>query len=102
MKKRQLIGFSILAAVTITLNATNFLARGSEIFEPSEQLLTLRDPLFGIPYRPSEVHFEKAPDTIYNCKDLKTRRGSLFLFGKAQEDKRIFYYVYGWVEVVVD
>ena len=69
---------------------------------PSIRPDTLSDPLFGIEYRPSEVHFDSAPASIYNCRDLEPRQGNLFLFGKVVKGNVAFYYVYGWEEVVWD
>lgn len=89
----------MFVVITLAFISPVNLARSTDTPEPSIRTDTLYDPLFGIEYRPSEIHFERAPDAVYKCKDLKTRRGDLFLFGKVTKGKVQFYYVYGWVEV---
>lgn len=93
---------SILVAITLVFVVPVNLARSSEIQEKVIRTDILYDPLFGIEYRPCEIHFENAPDAVFTCKDLKTRRGDLFLFGNVTKGKVQFYYVYGWVEVDLD
>jgi len=62
----------------------------------------LTDPLFGIQYQPSKVHFEKAPDSINRCNDLELERRELFLFGKTVKGNQTFYLLYGWMEIEPD
>jgi hypothetical protein len=59
----------------------------------------MSDPLFGVEYQRSEVHFENAPKEVFRCKDLKSPRRELDLFGTYTKGKLSFYYVYGLVEV---
>jgi len=74
----------------------------SPVSRPIKKVDLLYDPVFGIEYRPSEVHFEKAPAAVYQCKDLDGEKRELFLFGKVMKDGRTFYLVYGWLEADED
>jgi hypothetical protein len=61
------------------------------------------DPLFGITYRPSKIFFEKAPNDIYKCSELKSDPVRiLYLFGKYTKGKTRFYYVSGLIEYIPD
>ena len=90
---------SMFAVITLVLIIQVYWAKSSEDTVTAIRTDTLYDPLFGIEYRPSEIRFESAPDAVYKCNSLKTRRGDLFLFGKATKGKVRLYYVYGWEEV---
>jgi hypothetical protein len=74
----------------------------SSLSQPIKRTDLLYDPVFGVEYRPSEVHFEKAPAVIYQCKDLDPERRELFLFGKVVKGGRTFYLVDGWLEAEED
>lgn len=65
---------------------------------PHKEQMT-HDPLFAIPYLPSKVKFESAPEEISQCQDLKEPRRKLSLFGKTARNGTVFYYVFGLVEV---
>jgi len=91
---------SVFVAINLMFITSSFFAICSEVSVPSIRPDTLIDPLFGIEYRPNEVHFDSAPASIYNCRDLEPRRGNLFLFGKVVKGNAAFYYVYGWEEVL--
>jgi len=90
---------SLFVFVSIYLISIIILASVSYSTGTSERPDSIYDPLFGIEYRPSEIHFDSAPNAIYKCKDLKKPRRELFLLGKATRGKVQFYYVYGLVEV---
>ena len=85
----------IITLVILVLNANG---AASSLSQPIKRTDLLYDPVFGIEYRPSEVHFEKAQAVIYQCKDLDAEKRELFLFGKVMKDGRTFYLVYGWLE----
>lgn len=96
--------FAVVALMALTIVLVAFVRKDSNASssKPIKFSETLNDPLFGIEYRPSEVHFEKAPDSIYQCKDIEPERRELFLFGKAVKDNRTFYLVYGFLEAEAD
>lgn len=74
-------------------------AGGSDVKELYLRTDMLTDPLFGIDYRPSEIHFDAAPKEICGCVNIGERCRELFLFGKTIKNNISFYYVYGWEEV---
>jgi hypothetical protein len=94
-KSFYLIVKTILLVVSVVLS-------NAEAAETVVRTEILSDPLFGIEYRPNEIHFENAPEIIFKCGNLKEQRGNLFLFGKTTKNKVHFYFVYGWEEVHPD
>jgi hypothetical protein len=104
-KKYPIYVVSVFVVITLAFVAQKCLANDSKISKPStriERTDTLYDPLFGIEYHPSEVHFPSAPDDVYKCEYLKMRRGSLFLFAQALKGNIHYYFVYGWMEIHPD
>jgi hypothetical protein len=90
---------SAFLVISLVFVGPALLARSSEIPVPADRPETMYEPLFGIEFRLSEVLFERAPNIIYNCRDLITPYRELFLFGKVAKGKVLFYYVYGLIEV---
>lgn len=67
---------------------------------PSGSIL---DPLFGISMTWRSVPFEKAPDVIYSCEQLRGQpQGYLFLFGSATQGAVTYNLVHGWEWVMDD
>jgi hypothetical protein len=100
MRMRYLLcTISIFVAITLISTASISLADSPKPPRATIRTDTLRDPLFGIEYHPSEVHFESAPDSINKCKSLHSDRRILFLFGKVVKGNTTFYLVDGWQEV---
>jgi len=91
--------------ITFAIGTQNCTANDAKILAQSRPIVrsdTLLDPLFAIEYRPSEIHFQNPPDDVYKCKDLKMRRGNIFLFGQTSKGNVHYYYVSGWMEYIPD
>jgi hypothetical protein len=103
MKTRHQIFIArVFAVITVMFLAHNLMANGSEITKQIIRTDALLDPIFGISYRPSEIRFQSALSDVYNCKELATRKGDLFLFGESTKGNIHFYLVSGWIEIHTD
>lgn len=70
-----------------------------EAVAPTGEIL---DPLFGIPVAWGNVPFEKAPNSVYSCRELADQpRGYLFVFASAVQKDVSYELIHGW-ELVKD
>lgn len=89
------IAFALLALVQQASAATP-----DEIDIPSGSIL---DPLFGIPMAWGSVPFDKVPDPVYSCDQLRDQpHGYLFLFGSTTREGVTYLLIDGWERVKND
>lgn len=108
-QKLNLFFISTLTIMMLFYVSQNCLADESKITSSAKnqdnvippEMSEIFDPIFGIKYRPKEIHFENAPKEVYKCFPKIPRR-ALFLFGQVLKSNVTFYLVYGWGEVLPD